>query len=61
MAITSPPLTDTVARLRLAIVRTARRMRQEALAMGFSHVEAGPLVRSSYHAWAHVGKIVEKS
>lgn len=36
-------------------------MRQEALAMGFSHVEAGPLVRSSYHAWAHVGKIVEKS
>lgn len=22
--------------------------------MGFLHVEAGPLVRSSYHAWAHV-------
>jgi DNA-binding MarR family transcriptional regulator len=31
MAITSPPLTDTASRLRLAIVRTARRMRQEAL------------------------------
>src|SRR5919112_506992 len=31
MAITSPPLTDTAARLRMAIVRTARRMRQEAL------------------------------
>jgi lipoic acid synthetase len=27
-------------------------LRQEALAMGFRHVEAGPLVRSSYHAAA---------
>jgi lipoic acid synthetase len=27
---------------------------KEARAMGFRHVEAGPLVRSSYHAWAHV-------
>lgn len=25
-----------------------------ALAMGFRHVESGPLVRSSYHAWQHV-------
>jgi lipoic acid synthetase len=25
----------------------------EARALGFAHVEAGPLVRSSYHAWAH--------
>jgi lipoic acid synthetase len=25
-----------------------------ALRYGFRHVEAGPLVRSSYHAWAHV-------
>ncbi len=25
-------------------------MKQEALAMGFGHVESGPLVRSSYHA-----------
>jgi len=25
-------------------------MRAEALALGFRHVEAGPLVRSSYHA-----------
>ncbi|HEY7942376.1 MAG TPA: hypothetical protein VID25_10545, partial [Candidatus Limnocylindrales bacterium] len=25
-------------------------MRQEALGMGFKHVESGPLVRSSYHA-----------
>lgn len=27
----------------------------EARSMGFRHVEAGPLVRSSYHAWQHVG------
>jgi len=26
----------------------------EALALGFRYVEAGPLVRSSYHAWSHV-------
>ncbi len=25
-------------------------MKQEALKMGFRHVESGPLVRSSYHA-----------
>jgi lipoic acid synthetase len=25
-------------------------LRDRALALGFSHVEAGPLVRSSYHA-----------
>jgi lipoyl synthase len=25
-------------------------LKEEGLAMGFSHVEAGPLVRSSYHA-----------
>src|SRR5262249_62386091 len=29
-------------------------LREEALATGFRHVESGPLVRSSYHAWAHV-------
>jgi lipoic acid synthetase len=26
-------------------------LRTEALALGFRHVESGPLVRSSYHAW----------
>jgi lipoic acid synthetase len=26
----------------------------EARAMGFAHVESGPLVRSSYHAWSQV-------
>ena len=29
-------------------------LRAEALCLGFDHVESGPLVRSSYHAWAHV-------
>ncbi len=28
--------------------------RAEAEIMGFRHVESGPLVRSSYHAWSHV-------
>ena len=29
-------------------------LKEEALSLGFRHVESGPLVRSSYHAWAHV-------
>ncbi len=29
-------------------------IREEALPLGFRHVESGPLVRSSYHAWEHV-------
>jgi lipoyl synthase len=29
-------------------------LRTAALALGFRHVESGPLVRSSYHAWEHV-------
>lgn len=29
-------------------------LREEALTFGFRHVESGPLVRSSYHAWQHV-------
>jgi lipoic acid synthetase len=29
-------------------------LRQIALGYGFRHVESGPLVRSSYHAWEHV-------
>jgi len=28
-------------------------LKSEALAMGFRYVEAGPLVRSSYHAGRH--------
>ena len=30
------------------------RLREEGMSMGFRHVEAGPLVRSSYHAWEQV-------
>jgi lipoic acid synthetase len=30
-------------------------LREQALRLGFRHVEAGPLVRSSYRAWKHVG------
>ena len=30
-------------------------MKSEALAMGFRHVESGPLVRSSYHAHEQAG------
>ncbi|HYL59144.1 MAG TPA: lipoyl synthase [Candidatus Acidoferrales bacterium] len=29
-------------------------LKTAAIAMGFHHVESGPLVRSSYHAWEHV-------
>ena len=29
-------------------------LKREGMAMGFRHVESGPLVRSSYHAWEHV-------
>jgi lipoic acid synthetase len=29
-------------------------LRRRAMALGFRHVESGPLVRSSYHAWEHV-------
>jgi lipoic acid synthetase len=32
-----------------------REIRDEGLALGFDHVEAGPLVRSSYHARDHYG------
>ncbi len=33
-------------------------MKQEALAMGFRHVESGPLVRSSYHAHEQAGGVL---
>jgi lipoic acid synthetase len=31
-----------------------RMFRERGMAMGFRHVESGPLVRSSYHAWEQV-------
>lgn len=30
--------------------------KKDGLKMGFDHVESGPMVRSSYHAWEHVPK-----
>lgn len=33
-----------------------RRLYDVGMAMGFRHVESGPLVRSSYHAWEQVKK-----
>lgn len=36
-------------------------LKRDGLAMGFRHVESGPLVRSSYHAHEHVAeRVVEK-
>jgi lipoic acid synthetase len=32
-------------------------LREDALALGFRHVEAGPLVRSSYHAERQVERV----
>ncbi len=29
-------------------------LKVDALGLGFRHVESGPLVRSSYHAWSHL-------
>ncbi len=34
--------------------RVPRAMREIGMALGFRHVESGPLVRSSYHAWEQV-------
>lgn len=36
-------------------------LKQEALAMGFTHVEAGPLVRSSYRAEAGIARCNQKT
>jgi lipoic acid synthetase len=35
-------------------------LKQEALAMGFRHVESGPLVRSSYHAASQVPPMADR-
>ena len=36
-------------------------MRDEAVGMGFRHVESGPLVRSSYHARDQVPGAAERA
>jgi lipoic acid synthetase len=33
------------------------RLKEAALALGFAHVESGPLVRSSYHAEQQVPRL----
>ena len=33
------------------------RLREDGLALGFRHVESGPLVRSSYHAERQIGVV----
>ncbi len=33
-------------------------LKRLGLAMGFRHVESGPLVRSSYHAWEQVARVM---
>jgi lipoic acid synthetase len=38
-----------------------RMLKERGLAMGFRHVESGPLVRSSYHASAHVAASPQSS
>ena len=35
--------------------------RNEGIRRGFLHVESGPLVRSSYHAWQHTGEKASES
>jgi lipoic acid synthetase len=35
--------------------------REQALSLGFAHCEAGPLVRSSYHAHEHVAEVLTGS
>ena len=48
------PSDDHIALDRYVTPDEFRRLRDEGMAMGFKHVESGPLVRSSYHAWDQV-------
>jgi lipoic acid synthetase len=49
------PTRDHLPVVRFVHPRAFDELRRAALALGFLHVEAGPLVRSSYHAESHVG------
>jgi lipoic acid synthetase len=44
------PSKDHLPMTRIYTPREFAWMKEEALGMGFRHVESGPLVRSSYHA-----------
>jgi lipoyl synthase len=48
------PSSDHLAVVRYVSPDEFAALRSRALTLGFRHVEAGPLVRSSYHAWSHV-------
>ena len=48
------PSADHIALDRYVTPEEFRMLRDEGMAMGFKHVESGPLVRSSYHAWEQV-------
>ncbi|HKS07047.1 MAG TPA: lipoyl synthase [Gemmatimonadaceae bacterium] len=48
------PSDDHIALDRYVTPDEFRMLRDEGMAMGFKHVESGPLVRSSYHAWEQV-------
>jgi lipoic acid synthetase len=49
------PSRDHLPVKRLYTPQEFRQLREEALRMGFRHVESGPLVRSSYHAHEQAG------
>jgi lipoyl synthase len=48
------PSTDHLPVVRYVPPAEFAELKRDALALGFRHVESGPLVRSSYHAWEHV-------
>ena len=48
------PSDDHIALDRYVTPDEFKMFRTEGMAMGFRHVESGPLVRSSYHAWEQV-------
>ena len=48
------PSNDHIALDRYVTPDEFRMFREEGMKMGFRHVESGPLVRSSYHAWEQV-------
>ncbi len=48
------PSADHIALDRYVTPAEVQMLREAGMAMGFRHVESGPLVRSSYHAWEQV-------
>jgi lipoic acid synthetase len=48
------PSTEQLAVVRYISPQEFAELKEDALRLGFRHVESGPLVRSSYHAWEHV-------